>query len=406
MDNKQIIDIIKENESPMYIFDMEEIENIVSLFRQNVNGASICYAMKANPFITPMTCKLTDKIEVCSPGEYEICIRNSIDPSCIIVSGVNKTYESIAGILDYSKGKGIYTIESLRHYEILSTLAQERDIKLNVIIRLSSGNQFGVDKEEYFEILDKVIQDSTLEFIGVHYFSGTQKKLKKISKELDMLEEFGNILRERYGFEKLLLEYGPGLYVNYFNSAKDEECQSAKEQLSELSKLTQKLTAYSDVTFEMGRFIASMCGYFVTKVIDTKKNDGVNYLIVDGGIHQLNYYGQMMGMKHPYLRHVKCDDKTQEMCYDSMVCCHYNIVGSLCTANDVIVRDIELGRVDIGDYLIFERCGAYSVTEGAALFLSRELPTVVLRTKDGAFRVLREKTETNLFNAEMIGSFY
>ena len=42
----------------------------------------------------------------------------------------------------------------------------------------------------------------------------------------------------------------------------------------------------------MGRFIASECGYYCTEVVDRKCNNGSEYAIVDGGIHQINYYGQ------------------------------------------------------------------------------------------------------------------
>lgn len=54
------------------------------------------------------------------------------------------------------------------------------------------------------------------------------------------------------------------------------------------------------ITLEMGRALAASCGYYMSRVCDTKKNNGENYCIVDGGINQLHYDGQICGMKKPY----------------------------------------------------------------------------------------------------------
>ena len=53
-----------------------------------------------------------------------------IAPEKIVVSGVNKTYESMKRILSYSKGAGIYTIESEEHAKILRTLAEKNQMPL------------------------------------------------------------------------------------------------------------------------------------------------------------------------------------------------------------------------------------------------------------------------------------
>ena len=58
---------------------------------------------------------------------------------------MNKSYESINRILELGHGEGWYTIESPEHFEILDRCAREADTVLNCYIRLSSGNQFGVD---------------------------------------------------------------------------------------------------------------------------------------------------------------------------------------------------------------------------------------------------------------------
>ena len=63
--------------------------------------------------------------------------------------------------------------------------------------------------------------------------------------------------------------------------------------------------------------------------------------------------------------------------------------------NDVLVRETILHAPEIGDRLAFERCGAYACTEGMAMFLSRELPQLLLYQLDGSVHVLRGCIDTH-----------
>lgn len=389
------LNIIKEARdkfgSPLYIFDLDKLKEGVMMIKERVKSAQCCYAMKANPFLIKPMNEYVDKYEVCSPGEYEICHRMGIDPKKIVVSGVNKTHESMDRIMKLSGGKGIFTIESEEHYDILSKVCAEQQTDIKVIIRLSSGNQFGVDKDMFEHIASEIADDKHLELYGLHYYSGTQKKLSKVEKELAMLDEYAGELKANYGFELKELEYGPGLPVTYFES--DKPVDEAGE-LDELADLLDKIVNFRHITIEMGRYIATCCGYYITSVMDVKHTDGVNYAIVDGGIHQLNYYGQSMGMKKPHMKLVTENNSETKP---------WNICGSLCTVNDVILRGIEFTDISKGDFFVFESCGAYSVTECMALFLSRELPQIVFYSDNSGFTVARKPMGTDVINSQMEG---
>lgn len=45
-----------------------------------------------------------------------------------------------------------------------------------------------------------------------------------------------------------------------------------------------------------------MSGYYLTRVMDVKRTAQPGFVILDGGIHQINYYGWMMGMKQPEIK--------------------------------------------------------------------------------------------------------
>lgn len=181
---------------------------------------------------------LVDRLEVCSPGEYEICIQEQIAPEKIVVSGVNKTYESMKRILSYSKGAGIYTIESEEHAKILRTLAEKNQMPLSVLIRLSSGNQFGVDAETFFRLAKEIQESPYLTLAGVHYYAGTQKRQSKLEKELDTLTAFAKTFEEETGTVLNELEYGAGMKVSYFinDSEKDQRESEPEPQIQALAE--------------------------------------------------------------------------------------------------------------------------------------------------------------------------
>ena len=152
--------------------------------------------------------------------------------------------------------------------------------------------------------------------------------------------------------------------------------------------------AHITLSVEMGRFIASSCGHYITSVCDVKHSADTDWCIVDGGINHLNYLGQIMGMKVPIIRHFRDGNIVDDS--DGSV---YSVCGSLCTSNDVLVRSLPLKDPAPGDILIFSNAGAYSVTESMGLFLSRTLPRVVM-FRDGSPGLVRDYIETWKINMQ------
>ena len=142
----------------------------------------------------------------------------------------------------------------------------------------------------------------------------------------------------------------------------------------------------------MGRFYTAECGYYLTTAMDCKDHGGQHYCIVDGGMNHLNYLGQIMGMKRPHLRHFAARAASVQ---------DWTLCGSLCTPNDVLVRSMPLAGLCPGDLLVFENTGAYSVTEGLGLFLSRDLPQVIL-WQNGTPHPVRSETPTYPINTPAV----
>lgn len=400
----QIVELAK-GATPAYLFDLDELSERLNRIRQILGpDIRLCYAMKANPFLVDAMKGLAVQFEVCSPGEFAICEREKVDMDRIVLSGVNKEKSDIEHVMEDCGGVHRYTVESMSQLVLLSQCAVQRKQKIQVLLRLTSGNQFGLDEAVLTEIVADRDAHAWIEITGIQCYTGTQKKkLSVIADELRLLEALCDRLSEQYGFVVRELEYGPGLPVHYFG---EDAGRNDFELLKEFARLLEPLRDKYKITLEMGRYLAATCGVYVSAVADTKINQGQRYCIIDGGIHHINYYGQAMAMKVPAFSYVRadgtvCAGKGAETTADSSPAGteKWTICGSLCTVGDVIVKNLPVSRPAPGDLLIFYNIGAYSVTEGIYLFLSRKLPRIMAFSEKNGLQVYREPADTGRINS-------
>ena len=66
---------------------------------------------------------------------------------------------------------------------------------------------------------------------------------------------------------------------------------------------------------------------------------------------------------------------------------------------DLIVKNLPIGQPQTGDKLIFYNIGAYSITEGIYLFLSRRMPVITAYNKDGSIEVYRNTIPSDVINS-------
>ena len=383
MDNSIIENILNKNCTPSYIFDIAKLKERIKYLRKSLpERVHLCYAIKANTFIVKDIENEVDRLEVCSPGEYYICREQGVNSNKILISGVYKTPEVIKEMTDTDENINCYSIESMEQFKLLKSLNKN----INVLIRITSGNQFGINDYEAEKIIKNRADYPNLNIKGLQYFSGTQKKsIKNLTREIEYMQNLIYDLKEKYGFVTEEFEYGPGFPVVYFQNEEFDE----KIFLEEFSNIINSMSYDGKIILELGRSIAACSGNYITKVVDKKINKDQKYAILDGGIHHLVYYGQSMAMKLPY-----CSIYPKKDNYDEK----WNLYGSLCTINDVLVKQFPAGNLEIGDILIFENTGAYCMTEGISLFLSRRLPSVFKIQEHGELIQLRDNIPTYKMN--------
>lgn len=384
MDKELIKNIAENYDTPTYVFDIKTLKNRIKYLRNSLpEKVKLCYAIKANTFIVKDIESDVDRFEVCSNGEYEICHEKEVDCNKVLISGINKDSKLINKIISESDIR-MFSIESMSQFESLKNQKE----KVKILIRITSGNQFGINESECKEIIANRANYPHIEIVGVQYFTGTQKNsIKVIKKELDYMDNLIEEIERDCSFKIKELEFGTGFPVHYFNNESFDEDAFMKD----FSEALNSIKFSGDIILEIGRSMAASCGMYLTKVVDTKINKDEGFAIVDGGINHLVYYGQFMAMKVPKMEiYPKKDNSNMGV---------WNICGSLCTINDILVKKLEVPELQVGDILVFKNTGAYSMTEGISLFLSRDLPQVLINDVNNNIRVVRAITPT--FNLNM-----
>lgn len=391
MDINKLKELLPRVGTPSYIFDLDAFEKRALLVKKYFGEKiGLCFSIKANPFLLGRLPGVFDKIEVCSPGELTVCERTGADMSTVIFSGVNKGYDDVERAAD--DNVGTFTAESPLHLELINDAGVRRGKVFPLLLRVTDikgGSQFGMSEEAVFDLISRRGEFKGVEIVGLHYFTGTAKrKAKPIEKECDYLMELTARIKSELGFTVERIEYGTGLAVDYFSDDADAE---EEERLASISEKLRELAEVAELTVEMGRFFAAPCGYYLTKVVDTKTNFDINYAIVDGGMNQVKYNGQLQGMQIPEIWHMT-DRETAGEAQPWTLC------GSICTTADILARNAMFTDLRVGDILVFCRTGAYSCMEGISTFLSREMPVIAEYSEKEGLRILREMLYSDVFN--------
>lgn len=247
---------------------------------------------------------------------------------------------------------------------------------------------FGVDEESADLLVDRIFSDPAVDFRGIHLFAGTQildheVVLNQYKKALDIAVRIGRRLMRPLS----TIDFGGGLGIPYFSHETELDLDALRTGLRELVHDARGNPWLQQTRFvvEPGRFLVGDAGLYVTKVNDIKVSRGKTFLIVDGGMnHHLaasGNLGQTIKRNYPVALINRLTSLPET---------RVDVVGPLCTPLDVIARDLELPRAEIGDLIGVFQSGAYARTASPLGFLSHPAPPEIW-IENGKDRLVRRR---------------
>ena len=372
-------------ETPFYYYDVELLHSTLNKALEEAskyNGFHVHYAIKAN--FNPDLLKIVKSsgmgADCVSGGEVRAAINAGIEPNKIVFAGVGKTDKEIAYSLD--AGIFCFNIESIPEAEAIERLAAERNIKVQVAIRVNPNvgahthsnittglaeNKFGVNYEQLDEVIDIIEKQEHLELIGLHFHIGSQILVMddfialcgRINELQELLHETRNLILPH-------INVGGGLGIRY--DAPDKYPIPDFELYFATYANNLKLFPGQQVHFELGRSIVAQCGSLITRATYIKHGTCKKFIIVDAGMNDL----VRPAMYDAYHRIENLtSDKADEL---------YDVVGPICESSDVFCKERRIPETVRGDIMAIRSAGAYG--EAMAFgYNCRELPKAVLSTE-------------------------
>lgn len=372
--------IIDRFDAPFFYYDLDKLvshlENMADILDPDIK---LWYACKANPMsaILKVLRNLNFGIDFASLGELHQILNTGVKPSETIATGPAKSKKYLANIV--KAGVENIVLESLNQVSWLNEVCKEQNVKANALLRLQldwnegksvlggdSITPFGLNHDEWKKLSPQKYEH--INFVGFHIFQWGNildtDRLKTIWEKsiLEALE-----LSQSLNIQMDIIDLGGGLGVPYDLSSEGLSFKKAHDTLVELKNKYE----LKKIWMELGRYAVAECGQYFTKITDIKNVRGKNLIVTEGGINHIARPA-LTGQPFPCSSFTNQRSELQE----------YNIHGPLCTALDFLGTFKLPMNLQVGDWLIFHKAGAYGFTESMPYFLCHELPGEVIKYKD------------------------
>lgn len=368
-----------------YIYDLHSLrEHVQNLKNSLPDFCSLFYAVKANSdekLITVLE-EIVDGFDTASEGE--ILKLKKISNRPIIFGGPVKRDKEISYLVDGTLH--LMNVESEQDLHRLNRFGKENDkilpilIRVNVSHRVSNSShkmagvptQFGIEENKIPEILNKMNLFPYIVVKGFHYHAMSNNLLahEHLTFVEDCLEKTLKWTRS-YSIDPEIINIGGGVGVNYHNPEKPFDWEAFSQGIHHMkaSFIENKFS----LIIELGRYMTAQCGFYVTEVMDIKKNYGEWFALVRGGSHHFRLPAAWQ-MSHPFSVFPVKDWRDEPLPRSEIKKEFITIAGELCTPNDLLVRKKLVEKLKLGDLIIFYLAGAYGWDISHHDFLSHPHP--------------------------------
>ncbi len=372
--------------TPLYVYSKRAIHDRVAALKATLPArVHLHYAVKANPMQEVIDCVAAQVhgLDVSSGRELEAALQSGMQAQNISFAGPGKAVWELKAAIT----AGItLNVESEVEFARILGLCEETGKSARVALRInpdfelrasgiktSGGPQpFGVDAEAAPELLEKILA-SGVDFAGFHIFSGSQVlQARTLIEAHEKTFALARQLADHCRVPVQSLNIGGGFGIPYFPGDAPLEVAPVMEHLEGLLTEYQDTFADTEIILELGRYLVGEAGLYLTRVTDRKVSRGTTYLVTNGGLHHhlaaSGNFGQALRRNYPITIGNRLGVRTETV----------TVVGPLCTPLDVLAKEMDLPKAEIGDLLVVFQSGAYGYSASPQEFLSHPRPLQVL----------------------------
>lgn len=347
---RQIIDLVRKNGTPLFIISRSELIKNLNRFRTLLPRVEPFYAVKSNshPEILKVFAKKGASFDVASQGEMESLFKINVPADRMLFANTIKRSEALRFVKDHRIN--LMTFDS--EYELYKISKFTPDAKVLVRVKVPNVGsivelsvKFGVEPADAILLLIKA-HKLGLKPVGISFHVGSQ--CLKVENYIEALEMASIIFRDAKLKQLPLetLDIGGGFPIRHFDYENDyfaEMSVTINKEMDRLFEPSIKIIA------EPGRALVGSACTLVMKVIGKAIRFNKHWYYLDDGI-----YGSLSGLIYD---HCKYQYKTLRKGTTQIS----TLAGPTCDGLDVISYTEEMPELEIGDIIYASNAGAYSI---------------------------------------------
>lgn len=379
------------DKSAAYLYDdaklRENVDALSHAFAKYYRNFEIAYSFKTNYLneIIRTVKELGCMAEVVSPAEMWYACDIGFHYSSIVYNGVVR---DPIGKFAIARNGGYVNVDNFAEYEELSYMAfnTRQPISLGVRVNIDIGNdlvsRFGVDVEgqEFDRLMAAIERDPFVNFRGFQCHIGTSRPVKYWLRKAEHMIRLTKRYRASY------IDLGGGMFgpmpealANQFSGY----AGSYDEYGAAVGRMMRDAFPNEDVTLivEPGTALVGNTMSVAARIENIKEVRGQTYITVNCAS---NHLGFICECKHIPMKTVDTGGGARVSVNDAI------IAGNTCLEYDYIDKDVYLPDITVGDIIIFENVGAYSISASRQFIVPR------LSVRDANTGKLLKAAETSL----------
>jgi len=377
--------------TPCFVYSRHGILSRYRAYDEAFGGAphQVCYAVKANSNLSVLRLLVEagSSFDIVSGGELYRVLKAGGDPAKVVFSGVGKTAAEIDFALE--SGIGCFNCESETELALIDACASRLGRKARCAVRvnpdidpkthpyISTGlkdNKFGIDITEVEEVYRRALGLRNVLMTGVSCHIGSQMlDAAPIGEAVARMIELTASLRA-LGAPIEHLDLGGGIGVPYKDADRMPSIASTIENIC-----LRALPLGIELHVEPGRSITGSAGVMLTRVLNRKKTQSKDFVVIDAAMNDLlrpslyKAHHEIVPLRRiPAMGYVEAD-----------------VVGPVCESGDYIAQNRRIANVMPGDTLAVCTAGAYGFVMSSN-YNSRPRAAEIL-VEGSTFRTIRAR---------------
>ena len=364
IDKENIIQLVKEFGESFYILDSDvftsNYKELLNSFKKFYPNTNIAYSYKTN--YIPKLVKIVNSIggfaEVVSEMELELALKVGVPYNKIVWNGPVKNIDRVKNFL---LNGGTVNIDSL--YELMNICKSiDRNNSINIGLRCNFDigdnvlSRFGIDvnSEEFDDFFKVLLNNRNINLIALHSHFANRNPKYWCNRTNGLIEIYDRVVNT-YNIKPRYLDLGGAMYgklpIEIQEALHVDDIHYDEYAAKSASIFADKFKDTEDKPWlyvEPGTAIAANCMRYICRIETIKRIRDKIIITTNGSQKNIS----MNGINPPI--------SIIRMSNDYIECNNANIGGYTCIESDYLCKNFS-GKVNVGDYIIIENCGSYSV---------------------------------------------